>query len=323
MRGATGVGHTGCMRTRRIGSLDVSVVGLGCNNFGGRADEAATKTVVDAALDAGITFFDTADIYGATLSEEYLGRALGPRRDDVIVATKFGIPIDGDCPGGASRGYIARAIEDSLRRLGTDRIDLYQLHLPDQATPLEETLQALDALVRDGVVREIGCSNFSPELLDAATAISADEQLARFVSVQNEYSLLRRLPERGVLQACDRSGIAFIPYFPLASGLLTGKYRRGEQPPAGTRLASMPAERQDEAFSEKNMGRVERLDAWARDHDHTLLELAMSWLLAHDEVATVIAGATKPEQATQNALAANWELSPSDLDEIEALLNPT
>lgn len=311
------------MRTRRIGSLDVSVVGLGCNNFGGRIDEAATRSVVDAAIDAGITCFDTADIYGSTLSEEHLGRALGARRDDVVVATKFGIPIDDDRPGGASPGYIARAVEDSLRRLGTDRIDLYQLHLPDQATPLEETLSALDALVRDGKVREIGCSNFSPELLDDASRISADRQIARFVSVQNEYSLLRRLPERGVLQACDRNGIAFIPYFPLASGLLTGKYRRGEQPPAGTRLASVPTERQDEAFSDKNMGRIERLDAWARDRGHSLLELAMSWLLAHDEVATVIAGATKPEQATQNALAADWELSPSDLGEIDALLNPT
>src|SRR3954470_22185623 len=196
------------MDTRNMGALDASVVGLGCNNFGGRIDEAATHRVVAAALDAGITLFDTADIYGGTRSEEYLGRALGSRRDEAIVATKFGGEIDAEHKGGASAAYIARAVEDSLRRLGTDRIDLYQLHFPDAATPFEETLGALDELVRDRKVREIGPSNFSAEQIDETTAISADRKQARFVSVQNEYSLIRRGPEHfGVLDACARNGL--------------------------------------------------------------------------------------------------------------------
>ncbi len=308
------------MQTRRIGSLDVSVVGIGCNNFGGRIDQAATTAVVDAAFEAGINFFDTADIYGNTQSEVMLGQALGARRGDAVVATKFGVPIDDERKGGGSAEYVHRAANDSLQRLGTDRIDLYQIHFPDEATPLEETLGALDELVRAGKVREIGCSNFSPEMLDAATTISREHSIARFVSVQNEYSLLRRAPEHGVLQACERNNIAFIPYFPLSSGLLTGKYRRGTPPPQGTRLASMPEDRQAVIFSEKNLNRVEALDAWARDHGHSLLELAVSWLLAHNPVASVIAGATKPEQVEANAAAASWELSAHDLDEIDKLL---
>jgi aryl-alcohol dehydrogenase-like predicted oxidoreductase len=309
------------METRSIGKLDVAVVGLGCNNFGGRIDEAATKRVVDAALDAGITLFDTADSYGGTRSEEFLGRALGSRRDDAIVATKFGSPIDDERKGGASAAYIARAVEDSLQRLGTDRIDLYQLHFPDTATPFEETIEALDTLVRDGKVLEIGGSNFSAEQIDETTRISADHEQARFVSVQNEYSLLRRGPERfGVIDACARDGLAFIPYFPLASGVLTGKYHRDEAPPAGTRLAGMPAERVDSALAPKVFDRVEALDAWARDHKHTLLELAIAWLLARPTVASVIAGATKPEQVQANAAAAAWKLTDADLVEIDALL---
>ncbi len=308
------------METRKIGSLDVSVVGLGCNNFGGRIDEAATRKVVDAALDAGITCFDTADIYGGTKSEELLGRALGARRDGVIVATKFGAPIDDERAGGASAPYIRRAVDDSLRRLGTDRIDLYQLHFPDQGTALDETLGALDEVVRAGKVREIGCSNFTPELIDESERISRERDLARFVSVQNEYSLLRRLPERGVLQACEQYGMGFLPYFPLSSGLLSGKYRRNEPPPPGTRLASMPADRQELLFAEKNMNRVEALEGWARDHGHSLLDLAFSWLLSRPVVASVIAGATKPEQVHANAAAAGWSLTQQDLDEIESLL---
>src|SRR3954452_22430933 len=305
------------MDTRKIGTLDASVVGLGCNNFGGRIDEAATHRVVGAALDAGITLFDTADIYGGTLSEEFLGRALGSRRDEAIVATKFGSPIDDERKGGASAAYIARAVEDSLRRLGTDRIDLYQLHFPDAATPFEETLGAVAERGRDGKVSEIGASNFSAEQIDETTAISADRGLARFVSVQNEYSLLRRGPERfGVLDACEREGLSFIPYFPLASGVLTGKYHRNEAPPAGTRLAGMPAERVDDALSDKVFDRVEALDGFARDHGHTLLELAFAWLLARPTVASVIAGATKPEQVEANAAAARWTLTPDELEQI-------
>ena len=310
------------METRSIGKLDASVVGLGCNNFGGRIDEAASKRVVDAAIDAGITMFDTADIYGGTLSEEFLGRALGARRDQVIVATKFGVAIDEDRKGGASAAYIARAVEDSLRRLGTDRIDLYQLHFPDAATPFEETIEALDGLVRAGKVLEIGGSNFSAEQVDETTRISAERKQARFVSVQNEYSLLRRGPERfGVLDACARDGVGFIPYFPLASGVLTGKYKRDQAPPEGTRLAGMPADRRDDALSPKVFDRVEALDGWARDHGHSLLELAIAWLLARPAVASVIAGATRPEQVQANAAAAAWSLSDADLREVDAVID--
>jgi aryl-alcohol dehydrogenase-like predicted oxidoreductase len=309
------------VQTRSIGSLDASLVGLGCNNFGGRIDETATKRVVDAALDAGITLFDTADSYGGTRSEEFLGRALAGRRDRALVATKFGSPIDEDRKGGASAAYVARACDDSLRRLGTDRIDLYQLHFPDQATPLEETLGALDALVQAGKVREIGCSNFTPGMIDDAERISSQNGWARFVSVQNEYSLLRRLPEKqGVLDACARHDIAFIPYFPLASGVLSGKYKRGEAPAAGTRLAGIPAERQEQALSEAVMNRVEALDAWARERGHTLLELAFAWLAARSVVASVIAGATKPEQVAANAAAVAWTLTPAEMAEIDAVI---
>src|SRR5262245_14581740 len=309
------------MQTRRIGSLDASLVGLGCNNFGGRTDEAATKRVVDAAVDAGITLFDTADIYGGTLSEEFLGRALAGRRDRALIATKFGVGIDDDRKGGASAAYVARACDDSLRRLATDRIDLYQLHFPDSATPLEETLGALDALVMAGKVREIGCSNFTPEMIDDATRISSENGWARFVSVQNEYSLLRRLPEKqGVLDACARHDVAFIPYFPLASGVLSGKYKRGEAPPSGTRLATMDADRQEQLLSDAVMNRVDALDAWARDRGHSLLELAFAWLAAHPVVASVIAGATKPDQVAANATAVAWTLTPDDLAEIDAII---
>jgi aryl-alcohol dehydrogenase-like predicted oxidoreductase len=309
------------METRSIGSLDASVVGLGCNNFGGRIDETATKRVVDAALEAGITLFDTADIYGGTRSEEFLGRTLGARRDRALIATKFGGPIDDERKGGASAAYIASACDDSLRRLGTDRIDLYQVHFPDQATPLEETLGALDALVRAGKVREIGCSNFSADMIEDSARISAEAGWARFVSVQNEYSLLRRGPEKqGVLAACAKHDVAFIPYFPLASGVLTGKYKRGAAPPEGTRLAGMPAERQEQALSDAVMNRVEALDRWAQAQGRTLLELAFAWLLANPVVASVIAGATKPEQVAANAAAGGPVLTDADMTEIDAVI---
>ncbi len=310
------------MQTRSIGSLQASVVGLGCNNFGGRIDEAATKKVVDAALESGITLFDTADIYGGTLSEEFLGRALAGRRDEALIATKFGGPIDDERKGGASASYVVQACDDSLRRLGTDRIDLYQLHFPDQTTPLEETLGALDALVRAGKVREIGCSNFSAEMIENSGRISADNGWARFVSVQNEYSLLRRGPEKqGVLAACAEHDVAFIPYFPLASGVLSGKYQRGTAPPAGTRLAGMPADRREQALSDAVMNRVEALDAWAVQRGHSLLELAFAWLLARPVVASVIAGATKPEQAVANAAAGAWVLTEAERAEIDAVID--
>jgi len=306
------------METRRIGSLEVSVVGLGCNNFGRRVDAEGTAAVVDAALDAGVNFLDTADIYGpGGLSEEYLGRALseGGRRDRVVLASKFGMKMD-EQRQGAHPGYVRRAIEDSLRRLRTDRIDLYQLHQPDPSVPVADTLGALDELVKAGKVREIGCSNFSPaQLREAEAAVGPGG--ARFVSVQNEYSLVHREPEQGVLDECERLGIAFIPYFPLASGLLTGKYRRGQPVPQGARLTE---DRFADKRSEQNLELVERLVAFCERRGHTLLELAFSWLLTRRTVASVIAGATKPEQVRGNAHAAGWKLSDEELAEVDRIL---
>jgi aryl-alcohol dehydrogenase-like predicted oxidoreductase len=307
------------MQTWMIGSLPVSMVGLGCNNFGARIDAAATQAVVDAALEAGITLFDTADIYGQGRSEELLGRALGRRRDQVVIATKFGMGDGTALPAGASAATVARAAEGSLRRLGTDRIDLYQLHQPDAATPIDETLQALDRLVREGKVREIGCSNFEGDRLDEAEAAAGRFGTARFVSVQNELSLLHRDGEEDLLRAADRHDLAVLPYFPLASGLLTGKYRRGSAPPEGTRLAGMAPERREQALSERRFAVVERLEAFARERGHTLLELSMSWLAGLPRLASVIAGATKPEQVRANVAAAGWQLTAEERAEVDRL----
>lgn len=303
------------MEMRRIGSLAASVVGLGCNNFGWRIDAAASTAVVRAALEAGITFFDTADIYGKGASEEILGRALGVRRRAVVIATKFGKPMD-EHRRGARPEYLRRAVEDSLRRLGTDYIDLYQIHEPDPAVPIADTLGALDELVRAGKVREIGCSNFSAEQLRDAAAATAPGA-ARFVSVQNEYSLLHRAPEQDVLPECERQRLAFLPYYPLASGLLTGKYRRGRPRPEGTRISQM--ERYGGLLTEQNLDIVESLAELAEARGHTLLELAFSWLLARRTVASVIAGATSSEQVRANATAAAWTLSAAELEAVEAV----
>lgn len=305
------------MPKRKIGNLEVSVVGLGCNNFGGRIDEAASAGVVHAALDAGVTFFDTADSYGGTRSEEILGRALGKRRTEVVVATKFGSHLD-DERKGAAPAYVKRALEDSLRRLGTDYVDLYQLHWPDPETPVGDTLEALAGAVGEGKVREIGCSNFSVAQLREAAAAVADGA-PRFVSVQNEYSLLEREPENGVLAECEREHIAFIPYFPLKSGILSGKYRRGEAPPAGTRIGNMPAGRREQLLSDDTMDTVEALTRYAEKHGHSILELAIAWLVAKPPVASVIAGATKPEQVRANANAAGWALSAEEVAEVDAI----
>ena len=302
-----------------IGRLAVSVVGLGCNNFGGRIDLDATRAVVDTALDEGINFFDTADIYGGTKSEELLGQVLAGRRDDVIVATKFGMGDGTTLPAGASAASVVAAAEGSLRRLNMDHVDLYQLHLPDDKTPIDETLEAMDRLVRDGKVREIGCSNFDGERLDDATASADKHGTARFESVQNELSLLRRRGEADVVAACERHGLALLPYFPLASGMLTGKYRRGEEPPAGTRLAGMDGERRERALSDKRFDTVEALDAFAKERGHTLLELAMSWLVSVPHLASVIAGATKPEQVRANVAAIGWSLTDDDRARIDQL----
>ena len=300
------------MEHRRIGSLEVSVVGLGCNNFGWRLDADATAAVVRAALDAGIDFFDTAELYGEGRSEEYLGRALRGRRQSVVVASKFGYKT---APS-HRRGHpdnVRRAADASLRRLGTDYIDLFQLHSPDPTIPIADTLGALDELVQQGKVREIGCSNFSAaELREAAHTETAGG--ARFVSVQNEYSLMHREPEAEVLPECARLNIAFIPYYPLASGLLTGKYRQGRPLPKGTRLAEGSGMLVDE-----NLAAVEELIHFAESKRHTVLELAIGWLLAHPAVASVIAGATKPEQARGNASAASWRLSEEERAAVDAL----
>jgi aryl-alcohol dehydrogenase-like predicted oxidoreductase len=306
------------METRRIGSLQVSVVGLGCNIFGGRLDAEATAAVVHAAIDAGINFLDTADIYGGTKSEEYIGRALEGRRDTVVLATKFGGKVD-EQRQGAKPAYVRQALEDSLRRLRTDRIDLYQLHMPDAATPIAETLEALNELVRAGKVREIGCSNFSVEQLrEAEAAVPAGG--ARFVSVQNQYSLLHRDPERnGVLAECERQSLAFLPYFPLASGLLTGKYRQGQPPPEGARLSG--SNRSGRFLNEENLAVVEELIQFAESRGHTILELAFSWLLARPVVASVIAGATKRDQIQSNVAAADWKLAADELSQIDTILS--
>jgi aryl-alcohol dehydrogenase-like predicted oxidoreductase len=300
------------MRTRRLGlsDLDVPVVGLGCNNFGGRIDEAASRAVIDAALDAGVTFFDTADVYGNRGgSEEIIGRALEGRRDEVILATKFGHDLgDGETRRG-SREYIRGAIEASLRRLRTDRVDLYQYHRPDGVTPLEETLGALQELVEEGKVRAIGSSNFTAAMVEEAHGIASERGWTPFATEQSQYSWLRRDAEDELLPTCARLGVGFIPYFPLASGLLTGKYRKGEAPPEGTRLHGREIEDAD-------LDRVERLRAYAEARGISLLDVAVGGLLAQPGVACVITGATKPEQIRANAAAGDWEPTAADLAEL-------
>ena len=310
------------METRTIGSLKVSTVGLGCNNFGGRLGPKETEAVVGAALDAGITLFDTADIYGGSLSETYLGAALGTRRDEIVLATKFGGPYEGH-EGGASAAYIRIAVEDSLTRLGTDRIDLYQQHVPDPKTPIAETIGALGELVAEGKIREFGCSNFSAPMLEEAAA-ATPPGAPGFVSVQNQYNILHRDPEHGVLAECERMGLGFLPYFPLASGVLSGKYRRGEPAPEGTRLAAM-GDRAASQLSDERLAKVTALDELARAHGHSVLDLAFGWLLSRPVVSSVIAGASNAQQIAENVAGGAW--SPPEevlraVDEIAPLKPP-
>jgi aryl-alcohol dehydrogenase-like predicted oxidoreductase len=301
------------MRARKLGPLDVSVVGLGCNNFGGRIDEEATRPVVDAALDAGVTFFDTADTYGNRGgSEEILGRLLRGRRDRVILATKWGKPMGDGAERRGARDYVERAVEASLRRLQTDVIDLYQHHEEDPGTPLEETVDAVEALVRAGKIRAWGTSNYRPETLERVKALAS----GAYVSEQSEYSWLRRDAEAELLPACERLGLGFIPFFPLASGLLTGKVSRDEPPAEGTRLHGR-------AISDNDLDRVERLRAWAVAHERTLLEVAIGGLAAVTPVASVIAGATKPEQVRANAAAGEWEPTADELAELRQVVSDT
>ena len=304
----------------KIGSLEVSVVGVGCNNFGMRIDEDRSKTVVDAALDAGVTLFDTADLYGGGKSEEFLGRALASRRDRAVITTKFGMmkPPEGLAPG--SPEWVAQACDNSLQRLGTDYIDLYLQHQPDTGTPIGDTLEAMNRLIDAGKVREIGGSNFSAAQLDEMATAAQERGVRPFVNLQNEYSLVQRDPEREVIPACQRLGITFVPYFPLASGLLTGKYKRDEAAPEGSRLAAW-GDRAGAFLSDERFDIVERLDEYARAHGHTLHELALSWLATNPAIASVIAGATSPEQARSNAAATTaWPLTDKERGEVAELL---
>jgi aryl-alcohol dehydrogenase-like predicted oxidoreductase len=301
------------METRTIGSLDVSVVGLGCNNFGMRIDEERTAEVVQAALDAGITLFDTADIYGGGKSEEFLGRALGSHRDEVIVATKFGMN------DGAHPDAVRDACDASLHRLGIDHIDLYQQHVPDAKVPIEDTLGALQGLIDAGKVREIGCSNFDSPKVDEAAEAADRKGTAAFVSLQNQLSLLDRRQQDDTIAACERHGLGILPYFPLASGMLTGKVTRGNPPPEGTRLSTMPEERVGSLLADRTFDVLEKLTAFATERDHTILELAMSWLACLPRMASVIAGATSPEQVRTNATAAGWKLTADEMAEVDAL----
>ncbi len=296
--------------------LQVSVVGLGCNNFGRRLNLAGTRRVVDAAIDHGTTFFDTADVYGSGDSEAFLGEVLAGRRDQIVLATKFGMDMgDGRGPRGSSE-YIAQAVAASLRRLRTDVIDFLWYHQPDGITPIAETLAALHELVIAGKVRAIGASNFDADQLDEADTVARDQGLTRFTAVQNQYSLLVRDAEREVLPACERLGIGFVPFFPLASGLLTGKYRRGEPGPGGARLSA-----RDEIASDEQFTVVEALQNYAKARKLTLVDVAIGALLAREVVSSVIAGATKPEQIELNAAAAAWEPTDADRHELEQLLS--
>ncbi|MEM9563579.1 MAG: aldo/keto reductase [Actinomycetota bacterium] len=309
------------MEQRSLGQLSVSVVGLGCNNFGMTIDAEATQQVVDAAIDAGITYFDTAESYGRGQSEEFLGRALGSRRSDVIVASKWGHTVSlADGERGGDPAQIRRRLEASLERLGTDYIDHYQLHRPDPETPVEETLGCLAELRDEGKIREIGCTHFNADQLQQSADAAAEHELDPYPSVQNHYSLLTRDPETdGVFETCERLGVAFVPYFPLESGLLTGKFRLGEGRPEDSRLSKW-GDRADAFIDDDKLAVVERLIAWCDERDRSLLELAISWHTSHPLVASVIAGATKPSQIEANVAAAGWDLTADDRSEVDAVL---
>ena len=316
------------MEYRNLGrsGLKVSAVGLGCNNFGMVMNAHQTKTVVDAALDLGITLFDTADVYGGGgKSEIFLGKALGKKRSQVVIATKFGNPMgDSVYQGGASRRYIVSAVEESLRRLGTDYIDLYQIHKPDPHTPVDETLSAMDDLIRQGKVRYIGCSNFSGWQLVESHWVAQTSGLDSFVSAQNRYSLLSRGIEADLMPACEKYGVGFLPFFPLESGLLTGKYKFGASPRKGTRWHAWK-ERGALAnafWSEERFNTVEQLESVCESYGHSLLDLAIGWLLDNPNVSSVIAGATKTSQIKNNVKAANFRPTEEENQEIDTIISP-
>jgi aryl-alcohol dehydrogenase-like predicted oxidoreductase len=305
------------VRTRRLGreGPEVSVVGLGCNNFGMRVDLDGTRAVVDAALDAGVTLFDTADVYGGKGgSESFLGEVLEGRREHVVLATKFGQDMGDGTEARGSRAYIHKAIDASLRRLRTETVDLYQYHTPDNVTPFEETFGALDELVRAGKVRYVGHSNLNAAQVEEVDAMCRERGFTRPVSAQNQYSLLRREAEEDLLPTCERLGVGVLPFFPLASGLLTGKYRRGQPRPPGTRLSD-----REGVFTDETFDRLEALEEFAQVRGLTLLQVAIGGLLAQPVIASVIAGATKPEQARANVEAAEWEPTADDVAELTSL----
>lgn len=312
------------MRTRSIGSLEVTVVGIGCNNFGRELGADATREIVHAALDQGITFFDTADSYGnpKTASESLLGEILVPHRDRVVIATKFGRVLD-DSRRGANAAYVRAATEASLRRLKTDRIDLMQLHIPDPETPIAETLAALDALIKEGKIREIGGSNFSAAQLREMTAAAERGGMARFVSTQTEFSMLHRRGAADILAECDRTGMKLLPFRPLFNGLLTGKYRSGAPRPDDGRIGGKSAEAQARILSPENLAVVESLVAFAEERGHSMVELAFAWLLSHAAVPSVIAGVSSPRQVVSNAAASHWVLTSEDRQAVDELLGTT
>ena len=310
------------MEFRNLGNsgLQVSVVGLGCNNFGMRMDQEATTAVVGKALDEGINLFDTANSYGGGgKSEEMLGKALGPRRHEVVVATKFASKMgEGPMQSGGSRRHIITMVEDSLRRLNTDYIDLYQVHFPDAKTPLEETMRAMDDLVRQGKVRYIGHSNFAGWQATEAHYLAEKHHLTPFISAQNQYNMLQREIQAELVPACRKFGVGVLPYFPLASGFLTGKYRPGQPPPEGTRLAAWPIA--DRFLNERNFEVLGKLESFAEERGKTILELAFAWLTSQDVVGSVIAGATKIEQVESNVAAGEWRLTTEEMEEVNGLL---
>ncbi len=309
------------MEYGRLGSsgLLVSRIGLGTNNFGGRTDLDQTRAVIDRALEQGITLLDTSDSYSSGKSEEFIGESLGKRRHDVVIATKFASPM-GESPymRGTSRRYIMEAVEASLRRLKTDYIDLYQFHRADPATPIVESLQAMDDLVRQGKVRYVGHSNFAAWQIVDAQWTARTEHLARPISAQNEYSLLDRDVEKEVLPAVQAMGLGMLPYYPLAAGFLTGKYRRGKMP-QGARLTNTPAARSARILNERNFELLEKWEQFAGERGHSMTELAFAWLLAHPAVASVIAGATRPEQVDENVAAGQWKLTLADMEAVPGL----
>ena len=308
------------MELRRIGELEVSEVGLGCNNFGTRVDQDGTNEIFSACLDSGINFFDTADVYGSGASEEMLGSAMKDHRDQIIVATKFGLrDMDLGLTGGSAE-WVHRSVDRSLRRLDTDWIDLFQIHTPDDQVHERETLEALNELVVAGKVREIGCSNYDAERLDSAIEISEKEALAPYRTVQNRYSLLHREPESEVFDVCRERAVRFLPFFPLESGLLTGKVA-ANGPRPGTRLAEWPEDRLKLFLTERKLATVERLTQWLRNRDRSLLDLAFSWLLSKPEIPSVIAGATNAKQVLENSQASGWRLTKSELDEVADLVS--